>query len=758
MVVIFLGGALAACDFATPPSVKTSKASWAEDASVEDADSVESPEETLDETLDKKDVAAAEEDGSGGFLARLFGGKRSSAGDPKVSAEARKLARQEYERVLDRAPYWAGFDRHAFLGKDFTDSSRELIGRTFLLAPEIPPHRAPRYDDRSLLTFTDSTLEEQRAWGRASYRIAYQGAAFDFRSLLGRSTFSIRSDKDGHNLFLATQSGSGTGGVETRFHGHIRELTADEAELFRKHLLAEAEAEASRVLEERRQAGAGPLPYLRTHDVSPMAQTPIDWIWQIYYGRFDQLDRSQIKGLYRQYHQEYSLLYGDSIDEPVTLNRSDLVTRDGWGNEKSRIEGHTYKIRTRFQPGYERSEANAGDLMAGLMKSWNGNTKTLDFGPVIDIGRACETFLKRYKEVSPGTVAHFETNLDHALFGRPAVVLPVPTPAEANPMPLLLPGEDLGPGIPESAPDYALSWVRPPAWNRVDRHYGVAVFSAGSPKPAEVIITYKPESIDDVLPYINLWREREFLEPVGSLAEQPMENLLVDGREAILISLPRAHQVLIHDGPRSWIVTMHGQKETVAKHLGELRDFVQSFRWTGVPSPPLPAEPQSADSPEDDVSTGGDTRARRSQPEPSQQQTANEPPPPKRDPPPAKPKPEAASEGSDAEPEAKDGESDTANQSARGVTLYSGSYYKGTSQKFTEDDPDLSDDEIGDDNVSSVRVDPGCKVELFVKPNYGGKSTVIDSDTRDFSEVKGGLFRRSRDNKTSSIRVSCRTP
>lgn len=85
--------------------------------------------------------------------------------------------------------------------------------------------------------------------------------------------------------------------------------------------------------------------------------------------------------------------------------------------------------------------------------------------------------------------------------------------------------------------DYAISWIRSAEWEKRERPYGIAVYDVGFPDTAQVFVSYKPEAIEDVLPYINLWRGREYLASVSSVSEQPMEPFEVgEGRSGLLLS------------------------------------------------------------------------------------------------------------------------------------------------------------------------------------------------------------------------------
>ncbi len=85
----------------------------------------------------------------------------------------------------------------------------------------------------------------------------------------------------------------------------------------------------------------------------------------------------------------------------------------------------------------------------------------------------------------------------------------------------------------------------------------------------------------------------------------------------------------------------------------------------------------------------------------------------------------------------------------RGVTLYDQRQFRGTSELLTGDDPDLRDNRIGHDAVSSVRVDPGCRAILFQDVGYLGPSAAISFDTERLNGTRLG------NNEASSVRVMC---
>lgn len=85
----------------------------------------------------------------------------------------------------------------------------------------------------------------------------------------------------------------------------------------------------------------------------------------------------------------------------------------------------------------------------------------------------------------------------------------------------------------------------------------------------------------------------------------------------------------------------------------------------------------------------------------------------------------------------------------RGATLYEHQYFQGRSETFYGDDPQLSDNLIGADKASSVRVDPGCRVFLYEHPYYQGRSAELTRDEPDLGRTPVG------NDRASGIRVVC---
>jgi hypothetical protein len=84
------------------------------------------------------------------------------------------------------------------------------------------------------------------------------------------------------------------------------------------------------------------------------------------------------------------------------------------------------------------------------------------------------------------------------------------------------------------------------------------------------------------------------------------------------------------------------------------------------------------------------------------------------------------------------------------VTLYHDDDFRGGSERFYDDSSNLGRSRIGNDNASSIRVDPGCRAVLYRDSNFRGASAVI---TRDVSSLRRTVV---GNDGASSLRVKCR--
>lgn len=84
-----------------------------------------------------------------------------------------------------------------------------------------------------------------------------------------------------------------------------------------------------------------------------------------------------------------------------------------------------------------------------------------------------------------------------------------------------------------------------------------------------------------------------------------------------------------------------------------------------------------------------------------------------------------------------------------GVTLFADRDFRGASQAFRYDVPDLAQTRIGARSASSLRLTPGCRATLFSEPNYRGRSQTFDAE-------HGNLRHSSIGNDAArSLRVEC---
>lgn len=86
----------------------------------------------------------------------------------------------------------------------------------------------------------------------------------------------------------------------------------------------------------------------------------------------------------------------------------------------------------------------------------------------------------------------------------------------------------------------------------------------------------------------------------------------------------------------------------------------------------------------------------------------------------------------------------------RGVTVYSDAGFRGRAESFVYDDPDLRDNPICQDTISSVAVGRGCRVVLYDDVGYRGAATELTGDHDNLGSTRVG------NDRVSSIRVDCR--
>jgi len=84
-----------------------------------------------------------------------------------------------------------------------------------------------------------------------------------------------------------------------------------------------------------------------------------------------------------------------------------------------------------------------------------------------------------------------------------------------------------------------------------------------------------------------------------------------------------------------------------------------------------------------------------------------------------------------------------------GVTLFRDPDFRGTSQTFSSDIPDLRGSRIGDDQATSVKISRGCRARLYRDLNYGGAYTEVTSDIANLRNLGAG------DDSVTSLQVRC---
>lgn len=84
-----------------------------------------------------------------------------------------------------------------------------------------------------------------------------------------------------------------------------------------------------------------------------------------------------------------------------------------------------------------------------------------------------------------------------------------------------------------------------------------------------------------------------------------------------------------------------------------------------------------------------------------------------------------------------------------GVTLYRDKDFRGESESFRSDVPDLSRTRIGGRQASSIEVPPGCRATLFGETSYRGRSATFDEDHDNLRETPVG------NDAALSMRVVC---
>ncbi|MEM9597544.1 MAG: beta/gamma crystallin-related protein [Acidobacteriota bacterium] len=85
-----------------------------------------------------------------------------------------------------------------------------------------------------------------------------------------------------------------------------------------------------------------------------------------------------------------------------------------------------------------------------------------------------------------------------------------------------------------------------------------------------------------------------------------------------------------------------------------------------------------------------------------------------------------------------------------GAVLFDGENFRGTSEFFDRDVPNLVGSRLGNDRARSIQVDRGCRVTLYEDRDFRGRSTTVARDRASLGGTEVGL------DEVSSLRVRCR--
>jgi hypothetical protein len=87
-------------------------------------------------------------------------------------------------------------------------------------------------------------------------------------------------------------------------------------------------------------------------------------------------------------------------------------------------------------------------------------------------------------------------------------------------------------------------------------------------------------------------------------------------------------------------------------------------------------------------------------------------------------------------------------QDTAALDVYEHTNYFGVRSGFNRSDPDLRNNRVGNDTVSSLAIDPGCTVTLYEHINYAGRAIT-------FNRNVPNLVPYGFNDITSSLRLFC---
>jgi hypothetical protein len=86
---------------------------------------------------------------------------------------------------------------------------------------------------------------------------------------------------------------------------------------------------------------------------------------------------------------------------------------------------------------------------------------------------------------------------------------------------------------------------------------------------------------------------------------------------------------------------------------------------------------------------------------------------------------------------------------AGGATLFADKDFRGLSETFGSDVPDLARTRVGARSASSIQVSPGCRVTLFSEPNYRGRTATFTAEHSNLRNAPIG------NDAAQSLRLEC---
>jgi len=302
----------------------------------------------------------------------------------------------------------------------------------------------------------------------------------------------------------------------------------------------------------------------------------------------------------------YATLVVDATNPPLEIRVTplSLAARDPLGNiNRWRGQIGLEPVTQEQLPTVARSEqinGRAADLADMVGPATNGQPATRMLAAILPGDESVWFFLLTGPADRVGKHAKDFDRFIHGvrLSAAPAMAA-MPhdhPPVEGMPSdhpPIGMPQDNAGAGSPSSE----MTWVLPPGWQQVPSssafRLGTFQFTDGA-ESGEVAITKFPGGAGGVLENINRWRGQIGLPPVGSLQEQPMQQMRVAGVESARIDLvaatgaagarKRMLVVTLPHADTSYFIKMTGPSSLLDKHTKDFDVFLKSVQFPGARS------------------------------------------------------------------------------------------------------------------------------------------------------------------------------